>query len=297
MRAACAFFGGIVVMGAAAPSAAQPAAPSKKECAAAYEDTQALRRDGRLAEAQKRALACTQDACPDVVKQDCTRWLAEIETNQPTVVFEAFDTRGAETASVEVSVDGAKLLERLDGKAVAVDPGERVFRYQLVDGSSAPVETRVVVREGEKNRKLTVRFAGAGGAAVGSEYQGGEGEGDAGSGGGVPTLAWVLGGVGVVGIGAFATLGVLALNEKANREAPVAEGGCAPNCSDDQVSSVRSKLVLADVSLGVGVAALGVATYLFIASRKDAPAASQSALRVQGGAVPGGGWAALGGAF
>jgi hypothetical protein len=282
----------------AAPGAAQQSAPTKKECASAYEDTQALRRDGRLAEAQKRALACTQDACPDVVKQDCTRWLAEIETNQPTVVFEAFDVSGAETAAVEVSVDGALLKDRLDGKSVAVDPGERVFRYQLTDGSSTPVETRVVVREGEKNRKLTVRFAVAGSAVgAGAGSDGVHAGDDTGAQGGVPTLAWVLGGVGVVGIGAFATFGILGLSEKADREAPVAEGGCAPNCSDDDVSSVRTKLVLADVSLGVGVAALGVATYLLLTSRKDAPAASQSALRVQGGPTRGGGWAAVGARF
>lgn len=157
----------------------------------------------------------------------------------------------------------------------------------------------MLVREGEKNRKLTVRFAatGSGPGAVAGIDGADSGDGAGAQDGGVPTLAWVLGGVGVVGIGAFATFGILGLSEKGDREAPVAEGGCAPNCSDDEVSSVRTKLVLADVSLGIGVAALGVATYLFVTSPKDAPAASPSALRVQGGPTRGGGWASLGGAF
>lgn len=292
---------GVLAVGALAlamPASAQQSAPSKKECAAAYEETQALRKEGRLGDAQRRALVCTQVACPDVVKQDCTRWLGEIETNQPTVVFEAFDAGGAETAAVEVSVDGVLLKDRLDGKSVSVDPGERLFRYRLTDRSGTAMETKVVVREGEKNRKLTVRFAAPSASADGGDG-GGAADGDAADAGsgGVPTLAWVLGGVGVVGIGAFATFGILALGEKSDREAPVAEGGCAPNCSDEDVSSVRTKLVLADVSLGVGVAALGVATYLFLASRSEAAPPSQSALRVQGGATRGGGWAALGGSF
>ena len=41
---------------------------------------------------------------------------------------------------------------------------------------------------------------------------------------------------------------------------------CAPlrACSQDDVDAARTKLVIADVALGVGVVALAVATYMFI---------------------------------
>jgi hypothetical protein len=39
---------------------------------------------------------------------------------------------------------------------------------------------------------------------------------------------------------------------------------CAPDCADSEVSSVRTRYTLADVSLGVGIASAAMASYLFL---------------------------------
>jgi hypothetical protein len=62
------------------------------------------------------------------------------------------------------------------------------------------------------------------------------------------------------------TLGVLGKSQRDDLR-----DSCAPSCPEDDVGSVRTKLILADVSLGVGVVSLGVATYLFIASAGSKP--------------------------
>ena len=224
-------------------------ADDKQLCVSAYEETQSLRKEGQLRKARERVLTCVQESCPAVVRKDCAQWLPEIEASIPTIVFEVRGPSGGETSDVRVFFDGQLLAERLDGKAIAVEPGEHTFRYELIGASGAKpieasqpggvsssparsrfsieasppggvssspatgrasIEERVVVREGEKNRKLTVSFAanGAGGKPADPAVAPADTAVDAEGGGGVPPLAWVLGGVGVVGIGAFATLGL-----------------------------------------------------------------------------------------
>jgi len=43
----------------------------------------------------------------------------------------AEDTTGADTLAVRVTIDGQLLAETLDGKAVPIDPGEHVVRFEL----------------------------------------------------------------------------------------------------------------------------------------------------------------------
>lgn len=274
---------------------AAAAAPTKKECAAAYEQTQALRADGKLTSAHEQAVVCAADACPAVVRGDCARWLQEIEASQPTAVFQVIDPQGQETAAVRLHVDGQLVRERLDGKAVPIDPGERVLRFEI-EGAE-PVEQRTVIREGEKLRTITVKFPAAGGAAgPGPDVAPPAEEADEGEskGGGAPALAWVLGGVGVVGIGVGATFGVLGLGQKSDLEEQ-----CAPRCTDDEVASVRTKLILADVGVGVGAASLVVATVLFLTARGDDEPKTGRAPRWSVGAAPmvGGAYAGVAGVF
>jgi hypothetical protein len=44
---------------------------------------------------------------------------------------------------------------------------------------------------------------------------------------------------------------------------------CSPNCPESDVDSVRTKYLVADISLGVGIASLGAATWLFVTSRNE----------------------------
>ena len=51
---------------------------------------------------------------------------------------------------------------------------------------------------------------------------------------------------------------------------------CGNTCTDNEVSQVRTKYIAGDVSLGVGVVALALATYLVLSEKPAAAKASLS---------------------
>lgn len=260
----------------------------KKQCASAYEQAQVLRKERKLQKAEEQLAICSEKACPLFVRRECAQWAKEIAASMPTVVFEVSDASGKPLANARVLVDGKLLKDPIDDAEVAIDPGDHVLRYELP--GAEPIEQGVTVREGEKARKLSILFDTSAPVAPPPPPP------PEGSGGGPPVAAFVLGGVGVLGIGAFVTLGVLGKSQRDELR-----DTCAPSCSEDDVSSVRTKLILADVSLGVGVVSLGVATYLFLSSgpSKPPPAAPAEKARLWFDMAPraGGGSVLLGGAF
>lgn len=263
------------------------AEPSKQACISAHSEGQASRKDGKLRAARAKFLLCSNEACPGVIRKDCTGWLGEVEASLPTLVFEVKGPSGRDTSDVRVYEDGELLREGLTGQAVAVDPGERVFRFE-VEGAE-PREETVLVREGDKGRRVRISFA------PGDEG----GEGPAGKGSGAPAAAYVAGAVGLVGLASFTTFGLLGQSQKGELEER-----CAPNCTDDEVSGVRTKFLVADVSLGVGVVGLGVAAYLFLSAPKASASlearvkrASPRALRFDLRPTARGGYATVGGRF
>jgi hypothetical protein len=131
-------------------------ADSKEECSAAYDATQVLRDQGKLLDARKQALACTASMCSPYVVKDCVRWVSEIEASLPSVVFTAQNSAGEDTLAVRVLVDHRLLAERLDGNAVLLDPGEHAIRLEM-EGAS-PIEQKVLLALGQKNRNVSVVF-------------------------------------------------------------------------------------------------------------------------------------------
>jgi hypothetical protein len=264
------------------------------ECLAASDAGQKERDAGRLVEAQKALLRCSRDVCPRIVRNDCVKWLSDVEERTPSVVFGARDGHGSDIVDVQVEVDGKVVASKLDGRALPLNPGEHRVRF-LRDGSS-PIEQTVMTREREKGRALQADFA-APEAPAGPEHPV-----EASSGGGAPVAAYLAAGVGVLGLGSFAYFGLTGSNDASSLR-----NTCAPRCADSAVSDVRSKLLIADISLGVGVVSLGVAGYLlFLAPHGDgAPAASAArpashpAPRLSFDLVParGGQMATLSGAF
>ena len=76
----------------------------------------------------------------------------------------------------------------------------------------------------------------------------------------------------VVGLGSFA---VFALSGK-SKEDDLA-GKCSPNCSDDEVGSVKSSYLIADVSLGVAAVATIVAVVLALPALGSSSASAKTA--------------------
>ncbi|MEO8877037.1 MAG: hypothetical protein ABI461_15705, partial [Polyangiaceae bacterium] len=239
------------------------AAGEGNACTASYEKAQYLRRDKKLRAARKELLTCSQTSCPAAIVSDCTTWMSEVEKIIPSVVFDARDSKGQSVASVKVSMDGELLQNKLDGVAIQVDPGTHTFRFEPDQG--APGEQQVLVLEGEKARVITFAMASAtngGGAqtAPGPEQPKPEPR----SGSGTKTIAYVVGGVGVAALATGIIFGALGSSQaSADKDG---SSKCAPNCSDDEVSSIKTKLIISDVLIPVGIVGIGAAVVLYLTS-------------------------------
>jgi len=226
-------------------------AQGQQECVAAYEQAQLLRSRSQLRAAKEQLLVCTQSACPKVVTRDCAQWLSEIEADTSTIVLSARDDRGRELTSVRVKADGVKLVDSLDGKAIAIDPGPHVLRFE--GGPQQAVEEKLVIHQGERNRAIAVVLSTGQEAPLSStsvHTVGAEPN---------RTLPIVAGAVGVLSLGSFAYFGISGRAEVNRLRAQ-----CAPDCADAAVSSARTRLLVADASLGLSVVSLGIATWLFL---------------------------------
>ncbi len=254
------------------------------ECAAAYEKSQELRNQSKLRSAREQLLLCAQAACPDFIKRDCGKWLGEVDSQLPTVVFSA-RANGKDITDVEVRVGGEVLLEALDGRSLPMDPGSTVFTF--VSEEHGEKEVTFLVKEGQKSQGVEVDFGG--------EAPGGAGGGVSTEDADDKTLAYVFTGIGVVGLGAF---GFFALTGKSDEDGLA----CAPTktCTDDELDPIKQKYLIADISLGVGLVSLGVATYFFLqpsGGKKAAPTEDSARMRFDVAPTRGGGFASVMGHF
>ncbi|MEJ7727727.1 MAG: hypothetical protein WKG00_00765 [Polyangiaceae bacterium] len=274
----------------AQPSPPRAASPSAGDtCVMAYEQAQQNQRARRLLQARADLQLC-QRVCPSMLTLDCDRWLGEVSGGIPTVILYAVDQQGRSLSEVRVLVDGAPLVESLDGAQVEVDPGEHTFTFEGRRGGRT--ETRLAVSSGERAQTISVRLDEAAVGALGTP----------------PTATWVLGGVAA---GALALGGVLAIKGHVDRSD--LEASCAPSCSEDDVDAVRTEWAVAGVAAGVGAAA-AIAALVVWASNGDATAPASTGARSPGrasrarsptprmlslgaGPAPGGGFATLVGRF
>jgi hypothetical protein len=125
-------------------------------CLAASEKGQKLRSQGKLREARDNFVVCGGEGCPSIVRHDCAQWNSELASTLPTVVFGAKDKGGKDLFDVTVTMDGEKLVTKLDGKSVTVDPGKHSFKFE--SGSLPSVTETALIKEGEKARQINVTF-------------------------------------------------------------------------------------------------------------------------------------------
>ena len=267
-------------------------ADTKTDCAKAYEASQEQKSNGRLRDARQSLVTCSQSACPAFIKKDCAKWLNEVEGAIPTVVFSA-KAGSDDVIDVKVSLGDEVLAESLDGKAVQVDPGTHIFVFESPRFGKKDV--KVVVKEGQKSQSVlaelkpekkdsdTAPTHDDGSTKVTPEDVKGN-----------KTVAYVLAGVGVVGLGAFAYFGLSGKSDQNGLK-------CADSktCKDSDIDPIKKKYLYADISLGVGLVSLGVATYLLMSgpSKKERSAAKSHTLHFDVAPARGGGFATVGAEF
>jgi hypothetical protein len=258
---------------ALAMSWAAGAHADQASCFSAPVEGQKLRKAGKLLAARQQFLSCAQKECPDEIVGDCAQWASEVERALPSIVVAARDGAGHDLVNAGASIDGGAFAP-IGTRAIKVDPGKHTVVVRTAEGVEK--DTSFSVQEGEYGRNFVVTF---GGPPDRQEAPASAGDRP------VPPVVWVLGAVGGAGLLSFAVFGTLGVSARSAAD-------CDVGCSRADKSDVDTKLLIADVSLGIGLVALGVATALYVMRPRAAAAAAILDVRPYGT-----GSAALGGRF
>lgn len=259
-------------------------------CTSSYEGAQELMRPNRseskLLVARESLRTCLRSNCKSWMVADCSKWLSEVETRIPTVVFSAKNTAGRDITDVKVtSNNGAPIAETLDGRSIEMEPGLHDFVFTASDGTK--LDKRTLVREGDKAQNISVVFEAPPGERPPPTLAGGTStdtrpERNTHS---LRYLGYGLAGAGVVGLGIGAFFGLSAIQKKNDANCS-ADGFCDPGTRGDALDAARVSTI-AFIAGGV-LAAGGVALIILAPSSRASSARVSTLHRVEARLTPGG---------
>jgi hypothetical protein len=249
------------VMLAAGGAHAEPRTSDRSldECLSAADRGQSLRFERKLSEARAVLLTCARHECPGALRNDCARWVDELDRDLASLVVRAVDENGKDLAVRGVAIDGTSSTDAASGWAVLVDPGRHVVRAVAEGGRTA--EQTVVVGQGEKNRAVLLRMPSPAVAPI---------QASPASASTVPPVVYAAGAVGVVALATFAWAGLTGASDMRSLRQ---ECGARRLCTEADVDPVRTKMLVGDVIGAVGVAAVGVAVYFLVDHLQRGPRA------------------------
>jgi hypothetical protein len=227
-------------------------------CTKSYENAQILKKKREFLSARKELVTCIRE-CPAVVQRECGQWLEGLEPLVPSIVIHA-EVAGEDRTEVKVELDGKVIAEKIDGNRIDLDPGQHDLKFSLA--GFPPVKKNLVMHEGEQLRVVKVTFEQP-------DVSGGKSGGPRAENRPVPPVVYVFGAVGLAGIAGFTAFGLVGTSQRSRLERD-----CEPNCTDSSVDGVKRNLLLADVSLGVGVVALATGAVLWL-TRPTVPATTE----------------------
>jgi hypothetical protein len=231
-------------------------------CMEAHAEGQRAEQRGELNAATQRYASCTLAACPSAIRRDCTEWRERALRTMPTIIIRLRDSSGRDRAG-RVFLDDVPLSAEQAGRAVSVDPGQHRIRVEAED--SNPTDMAIVAVEREKDRVVDVVLRSR---ETPPDHPPPARPREQPS----PIGPLVLLGIGAVGVGIF-TVAAIDANAKYDHY----EKACMPTCAPKDVDTIRTRYVIADVALIVGLAAAATGGgWLFLQSR---PRTSQTAWR------------------
>lgn len=266
--AAFTLFGAPALAETPAPAAdASPPPPTRAECVQAHQRTQELKRNEQFMEAQEQLAICSSVTCPGAIISDCGQWISELEQRTPSMVFDV-QLDGKQAQGAKVFVDNQPVTEW--SKAYKVNPGRHRVRAELAPFE--PREETLVLPEGQRMRLVAISFespkpvaeappASAAPMPVAVEQRRP-----------TPTAVYPLLGVGVLGGAGFAVFSLMGRSEQ-----NALERDCSPVCTDSDMSAMKRNYMIADLSAGIGAAALiGAAIVYFTRPTETVPATGLS---------------------
>src|SRR5687767_5438874 len=126
---------------------------TKNECVASYQQAQVSRQDGDLLKAQQELVSCAGAGCPDAMQADCSRWLEEVQTALPSVVFRALTPNGDDIADARIELD-AQPERALDGRSITLNPGKHQVTVRALGFATVTLQLQLV--EGQKLRQQAI---------------------------------------------------------------------------------------------------------------------------------------------
>jgi hypothetical protein len=325
---------GAAILLCAVPGQSEPEkAPKgdKAACKVAYKAAQEREQSSHLREAKELYLACSKVICGAFMRPECTTKYTQLQSDVPSVIPVVTDEAGAVKPDVQVKMDGELLTSRLDGRALPVDPGMHEFTFATDAGVIATEKIMIVA--GQRNSPIAISLGKRGrtlaasvtlpAPAVGNRSsleprattakpstdkaappkmesdkappveEEPEVAGPQPRRGGPGVVPYIVGGAGLAAVGAGA---LFTLWGKKDNDAL---GQCSPDCLPSSVQHVRTMYTIADISIGVGAAALGVSAFLLAtsgsSSKERAPAKTAYSVDVQ--PTKNGAFATVSGAF
>lgn len=262
-------------------------------CVTAYKSARREQQANHLRAAQELAESCAKAACGAALRQECAVKYNQLDNDIPSIVPVAVDDGGTPVTDMQVKVDGEVVTSKLDGRALPVDPG--VHELSFTEPNGTTMTEKVMIVQGQHNRAISAPRSPRKGemlAAIVSTKKAErkaepkpppavERPGEPAPRHLVPEkpaipempvepppaprarepglFPYVLGGAGVAALGAGALFFAWGKNDNGGLSR------CTPDCSPSTLRRIKTLYTMADVSFGVGIAALGVATYLYAA--------------------------------
>ena len=238
-------------------------ADDKAACLAATQQAQSLRDAHKLVEAREQLRICARQQCPAVVQKDCLTWLGEVEKSLPTVVATAKDEAGSDLGDVKVTLD----------RAPPVTTGTAPVTPPPPPSATSPAQPPPAPTP------ATTAGAPSGGSRPWK------------------TVGWILGGVGVVGLGVGAAFGLMAMSDRNNANCGTGDNATwgSNYCDAGPISSAKSAAGVANIGfIGGGVLIAGGLVLVLTAPGSHEGAATLKLAPMvgtgHGGLAVGGGW-------
>lgn len=218
------------------------------ECAAAYEQTQRLQQKNQSFAAIDAANQCAKPECPALLRDDCTKWAAELAARLPSLNIHVRGADGCARPEAEVTLDGP--FKKGEGNALLLDPG--THEITVVDPTTNLQRKQSLNLAAGEKRDIDIDFARPGAVCPKREESTPIGK--------VPTISLIAGTVGAGFVLIGAGLGIGGAIKRGNLD------DCKPNCSDDRVDAVRPFFIAGDIFAGVGIVAvaLGAISYFML---------------------------------
>jgi hypothetical protein len=260
-------------------------APSKELCIESHRQCQQIQKEGKLLQARELARICTNLVCPGLLVSDCARWLSDLDQRIPSVVFEV-RVDGEPNGEALVFADDKPVGEWTNGESLRLDPGKHQFRFEIPNHE--PVTQNLFLGEGMRFRVVSAEFksptqASAVPAVTATPASQALTAPPPPRERPTPIIVYPLLGVGVLGAAGFTTFALLGNSKENDLKS---SSGCAPNCTESDKKPMKTNYLIADISLGVGVASLITAgVFYFTRPEKETAVPTVAIAPLPGGAA------------